>query len=275
MPKSIINHLLQSDFFESAWQKKIMHIKNICEFKQDSISILDDILSQSWPKLRYPQLRAFNQSQQICPLDYTCSNRQSLSHDLDTQSVFNLLNRSLTIKITDINKYHDWISQLKTEFELFFNSLVKVNAYISTSQCYGGSIHYDSHHIFVLQIDGEKYWNFGLREIDNPHKDFPHQSIHNKLNQNIKTEEGDILYIPPGIPHNVFTPKKSIHLSIGIHTERYFEFLIQNIKKLAETESVLRHDLSYRINNVYQPENIHNSHRSEIMVLLKNLIENN
>ena len=275
MPKSIINHLLQSNFFESAWQQKIMHIKNICEFKQDSISILDEILSQSWPKLRYPQLRAFNQSQQICPLDYTCSNRQSLSHDLDTQSVFNLLNQSLTIKITDIDKYHDWINQLKIEFELFFNSLVKINAYISTSQCYGGSTHYDSHHIFVLQINGEKYWNFGLKEINNPHKDFPHQSIYNKLNYNIKTEEGDILYIPPGIPHNVFTPKQSVHLSVGIHTERYFEFLIRNIKKLAETESLLRHDLSYQVHNVYQPGNIHNSHQSEIMVLLKSLIENN
>ena len=273
MTKNIINHLLDSDFFETIWQKKNIQIKNICEFKQDSVSILDEILSHRSPRIKYPQLRAFNQSQQICPLDYTCSNRQNLSHDLDIPSVFSLLNRSLTIKVTDIDQYHSWISELKKVFELFFNSLVKINAYISTSQCYGGSPHYDSHHIFIFQIHGEKHWDFGLKEIDSPHKDFPHKFIHNDLNQKIQTQEGDVLYIPPGLPHNVFTPKQSVHLSVGIHTERYFEFLIQNIKKLAETQPVLRHDLNYRINNAYLPEKINKSHQVEIMALLKNLIE--
>lgn len=125
--------------------------------------------------------------------------------------------------------------------KLFGQPSVGANIYLTPPNSQGLAKHYDDHCVFVWQIFGQKQWRISSRsEAVIPRLYEPLGALRN-LSQDegnfmdVLIEEGDVLYIPRGYPHEAHTIINmdeshkgsaggfSMHLTLGIEVEPPFE----------------------------------------------------
>ncbi|MGR6838752.1 JmjC domain-containing protein [Aliivibrio wodanis] len=240
---SIFSKINFEKFINEKWSKEHYifptHISNTidpCEF-------LNRVINNNI--IYYPTLRAVNPEGQVNPLLYTKSTRRKLSEEIDKDKTLLLLNKLGTIKLENIDLLSSEMKDIKFSLESFFiDTKITMNAYISKGPAYGIPSHYDSYHIFAMQLHGTKKWEISDKIVENPHIDFMIKEPVEPLNTlTVETNIGEILYIPPGLQHRAYTEKSSIHIAIGIHTTRIFEFLNDLIINSAAKYHQLRHDM--------------------------------
>ncbi|XP_068637805.1 uncharacterized protein [Aristolochia californica] len=127
--------------------------------------------------------------------------------------------------------------------KLFGQPSVGANIYLTPPESQGLSRHYDDHCVFVCQLVGSKKWTIFPQEKVLLPRLYEPLSLHGlevKGHQcpgrQFWLEEGDILYIPRGYPHEAHTllPENkslsdgtttfSLHLTIGIEVETAFQW---------------------------------------------------
>ncbi|MBE9039759.1 cupin [Oscillatoriales cyanobacterium LEGE 11467] len=131
----------------------------------------------------------------------------------------------------------EFISQLKREI----GHPLQVNTYCSWPGKQGFNCHYDTHDVFILQIDGAKEWNVFNDTLKYPLK---HQKSA-KLSPpeeppelNVILEPGDVLYIPRGHWHYALAlDKPSLHLTLGVHGQTGISLLEWLVDELKEDEA--------------------------------------
>lgn len=96
---------------------------------------------------------------------------------------------------------------------------VQANAYLSPPDAEGFALHYDTHDVFVLQVEGTKHWTVHAPVDELPHRRgrggappaFGEQVWAGVL------EPGDCLYLPRGFGHQARTSAvASLHLTVGV-----------------------------------------------------------
>jgi hypothetical protein len=144
---------------------------------------------------------------------------------------------------------HRWgpIASMARRLEEFFGCPVHTNLYLTPPGAQGFSVHYDTHEVFVLQIEGTKHWRFygSAREL-------PLEEERATLNrdqlgastQEVFLQPGDMLYMPRGHAHEAFTSDRtSLHLTVGVRVFRWVDLLQQALADLAAQDVRLRHSL--------------------------------
>ncbi|XP_039120216.1 uncharacterized protein LOC120256591 isoform X2 [Dioscorea cayenensis subsp. rotundata] len=121
---------------------------------------------------------------------------------------------------------------------LFGQPSAGANIYLTPSNSQGLAQHYDDHCVFVCQLYGRKSWRISPRPMDLfPRLYEPLQRLPNSEGDlsgvmQVLLEEGDMLYIPRGYPHEAQTnvdqgestfKEFSLHLTLGIEVEPPFE----------------------------------------------------
>lgn len=152
--------------------------------------------------------------------------------------ILNLIKKGATLKLISIQKtipsIYKFISNLRQDIGYDIN----VNAYYSWPEKQAYNCHYDSHEIFILQIEGTKKWEV-LRDT------FKYPLVHHKsiFMQPPEVEPylkctlspGDILYIPRGHWHYAQAfEEPSLHLTVGVNCASgisFLEWVTQEIHK--------------------------------------------
>ena len=101
----------------------------------------------------------------------------------------------------------------------------QANVYISWQSHKAFHAHYDTHDVWAVQVEGEKYWNIweGRAEWPISHPIFrPSQELHEqakgKLRAKILMKPGDLLYLPRGWYHDALAEAPaSVHVAYGAH----------------------------------------------------------
>ncbi|KAG9451404.1 hypothetical protein H6P81_011369 [Aristolochia fimbriata] len=125
--------------------------------------------------------------------------------------------------------------------KVFGQPSVGANIYLTPPQSQGLSRHYDDHCVFVCQLVGSKKWTiFSQEKVLLPRLYEPlslhglEVNGHQCARREFLLEEGDILYIPRGYPHEAHTvlfenesssdasAAFSLHLTVGIEVEPPF-----------------------------------------------------
>lgn len=121
---------------------------------------------------------------------------------------------------------------------LFGQPSAGVNMYLTPANSQGLACHSDDHCVFVCQIAGEKEWklypqsNPQLPRLYESTENLPDSRAEGQSDGQIKQfllKEGDILYIPRGLPHEAHTVgdesgRFSLHLTLAIEVEPPFEW---------------------------------------------------
>lgn len=96
---------------------------------------------------------------------------------------------------------------------------VQANAYLSPPDAEGFDLHYDTHDVFVLQVEGTKQWSVHAPADELPHRrrsTSPCPAFGDEVWAGELTP-GDCLYLPRGFGHRARTSDQaSLHLTIGV-----------------------------------------------------------
>lgn len=133
---------------------------------------------------------------------------------------------------------------------------VWATAYLTPANAQGFGLHYDTHGVFVLQCSGRKTW-----DVYPPILPFPldaqrwrEEALSAEDRRALKQRgpharyelgPGDVLWIPRGWLHDVFTTgHASLHVSLSIPELSRYQVVTQLLEALADSEE-FRHDLPF------------------------------
>ncbi len=215
--------LSAADFLQCFWGKQplflpqaLQHINapSVDSLNKDTLFKLLDDLS--------PECRLILNAEKLA--DY-----QVLHSPLTTKSIGHYTqDKSWTLLIQAIDQ---WLPEL-TNFAHYFSFLPlwRFDDLMVSIGNAGSSVgpHSDNYDVFLLQVSGEKQWHLGAT------LDKPQPSPHAELSllpdfttqQTLTCSAGDILYIPPKVPHfGTAITDNSITLSVGFRSPSLHESL--------------------------------------------------
>lgn len=141
-----------------------------------------------------------------------------------------------TLQIHQPQRWVDGLWEVLEKLECFFGCLVGCNVYITPPSSQGLAPHYDDVEVFIVQLEGEKYWRLYKPPIELPRtysKDFSADEIGQPTHE-FTLKPGDLLYMPRGTIHQAFTPESSGTHSTHITVSTYQNHTIGDcLKSLA------------------------------------------
>ena len=230
---NLIQPLKQEEFLENNWTRKAIAISNKGE--KDFTDLF------SWKKLNY--LLNFHQ---IKYPDVRLAYDGKVLEAKENKNFTQWCEKGATLIIDKIDKRIPEVSIFTSKLSYELGYPTQVNAYCSWSRKKGFSTHYDTHDVFILQVEGNKQWYVYTDTFKYP---LPKQ----KSSSFIPPEEeaylscilhpGDVLYIPRGHWHYAVTIEEpSIHLTLGIHSRtgvNLLEWLIGQFQNREEWRTSL------------------------------------
>ncbi len=148
------------------------------------------------------------------------------------------LRQGATLIIDHLEKKHPKIYEFSAYLHRNINTNIQINCYVSQPGKQGFDCHYDTHDVFIIQIQGKKTWFISEPTIKYPLKrqkkitTTPPESPYLECS----LAEGDVLYIPKGHWHYAIAVEPSIHLTIGILSRTGIDFLKWMVDELRDEE---------------------------------------
>jgi len=146
---------------------------------------------------------------------------------------------SWSLLVTDIEKH-------LPDFKLYLEPFSFIPAWrfddlmISYSTPGGGvGPHLDQYDVFIIQGEGKRHWRVGLPDANL--KQFAQNKSLLQVEQfpaviDCVLEPGDILYIPPGCPHEGYAVENALNYSVGFRAPNQRDLLSQFADHLIDTE---------------------------------------
>jgi bifunctional lysine-specific demethylase and histidyl-hydroxylase NO66 len=129
-----------------------------------------------------------------------------------------------------------------------FAALVGANVYCSFGGVHAFETHYDLHHVFAVQVEGQKTWRLYSSRAASP-VDLPADSAEAKrwfaqsrgpLMQEVVMRPGDVLYLPRGWYHDALTAEgASLHVTFSV-TPLYGRILFRLLESAAMQDPAFR-----------------------------------
>lgn len=164
------------------------------------------------------------------------------------ENVFaNLPESDWTLLVQDVDKWDEDVAPLLAHFR--FLPGWRLDDIMVSFAAPDGSVgaHVDQYDVFLLQGLGRRRWQIDAGE--NPPQDFREDVELKLLRQFNPTHEwvlepGDMLYLPPGVPHHGVALDPCLTLSVGMRAPSHAELLVDLADTLAERlpESLRYHD---------------------------------
>lgn len=126
------------------------------------------------------------------------------------------------------------LATLCQNLQHYLNHLTIANLYLSPKESKGLIAHFDTHDVFVLQIEGSKRWYLYPPTQPTPllgsfQPIFSENTLGEPL-QSVCLEAGDLLYIPRGYIHHAATEQSSsLHLTLGIYPAQWFDLIMSAV----------------------------------------------
>jgi 50S ribosomal protein L16 3-hydroxylase len=220
-----INSLTQEQFLAEYWQKKPLLIK------QGFKDFADPIEPEELAGLA---------------MEESIESRIVTNHSDDWQAYhgpfedFNLLTeKHSTLLVQAVDHWHSDAAQLLEPFRFIPNWRID-DLMISYSTPGGGvGPHLDQYDVFIIQGEGKRHWRVGLPDANL--KQFAQNKSLLQVEQfpaviDCVLEPGDILYIPPGCPHEGYAVENALNYSVGFRAPNQRDLLSQFADHLIDTE---------------------------------------
>jgi ribosomal protein L16 Arg81 hydroxylase len=145
-----------------------------------------------------------------------------------------------TLILNGVHKLIPALENFTSNIKYDFGCGVQINAYCSWPQKQGFSSHYDTHEVFILQIEGTKKWFVYPDTFKYPLPEQKSSTMTPPEGEPYLTcvlKPGDILYIPRGHWHYaIAVDEPSLHLTLGIHPQNGINFLEWVVNQMRDSE---------------------------------------
>ena len=191
-----------------------------------------------------PREMAFiaNATKQVDPSEYTTPDGNG-----DPVRIFQQFADGGTIVFNQLQTIHPPLAALCRSLEREISCRFQTNIYLSPAKAQGFPTHYDSHDVFVLQVEGVKHWIVYNTPIELPFKGQPFRKDEmprGEITMEFDLFPGDMLYLPRGVMHDAQTREgQTIHITLGALTTTWTELLLEAAAKVALTDIDFRRSL--------------------------------
>ncbi len=168
---------------------------------------------------------------------------------VDKAAVVALHQQGATVILRSLDQWSPGLTRLRVSAEELFGCESQVNVYLTPPAEKSTPPHWDTHDLFVLQIEGSKRWRLfnGARSLPLGDERFRVGTdvVHDEVEE-VVLDAGDTLYLPRGVIHEPVAESYSVHVSLGIHTVRQFDLVSVALRLLAGREGHrLRHSVGH------------------------------
>jgi hypothetical protein len=143
------------------------------------------------------------------------------------------------------------VARAARAIEAEFGGKVAANGFLTPADQQGFLAHFDTHDVFILQLEGGKRWPLFDQRLELPIDRQIHlidQASVGEPTAVFDLEPGDLLYVPRGLVHGPHTLEgHSLHLTMGFRPMRWVDHLAAMVQIAAEQDpafrsSILRHE---------------------------------
>lgn len=194
-----------------------------------SMEVLDTVLGTYG--LRRPDIKLVNFDRDIAPEEFEWRGM------VDPARVGRLFADGATVIFGGLQDRHEPLRRLCSTLTRQANARTQTNIYLTPPHSQGFKPHWDTHDVFVLQVEGSKRWRIyeGGPQIPLVDQKFdPAQHSPGEVVSEFTLQAGETLYIPRGIMHAADSADDtSLHITLGLIAYSWAELLGQCIAESA------------------------------------------
>lgn len=139
------------------------------------------------------------------------------------------------------------MADLCRSMEAEMSQRFQANIYVTPPGAQGLRSHWDSHDVFVLQIEGEKKWVLYDTPVELPFRAMhfdPEVDKPKEPTMEFTLRAGDMLYLPRGMMHDASTEgSHSMHITLGVLYTAWMELILEAAAKLGTQDPRFREAL--------------------------------
>ncbi|MFI1991657.1 cupin domain-containing protein [Actinoplanes sp. NPDC020271] len=218
-----------------------------------SSAAVDELLSRRG--LRTPFLRVAQQGKVLPGGRYTGGGGPGaeITDQVHDEQVMRLFADGATLVLQGLHRIWEPLIDFTGRLGAELDRPLQVNAYLTPPSSQGFATHYDTHDVFVLQVEGAKRWIIHPPVLPDPLERQPWggradevaATAEGRAALDVVLQPGDALYLPRGWLHSARTENgRSLHVTVGIRgLTRYA--LVEELLGMAVTDPRLRASLPY------------------------------
>ncbi len=142
------------------------------------------------------------------------------------------------------------IARLVRDIEVATGGKVAANGFLTPPNNHGFNPHFDTHDVFILQLEGTKTWKLFDHRIVLPvdHQIYLiDQSSIGEPSLEVTLQPGDLLYVPRGVVHGAYTAEQaSLHLTAGYRPLRWVDYFHSLVDEFASENVDVRRSVGSR-----------------------------
>ena len=237
-------------FFNEYWEKRPLVIsRSQPDYYRELLSMKDIDSIIRFTKYKLSGVELVKDGSKVPPGSSEIGNYINSDGVPDVNKLYNAYCQGYSFVINGLHERWKPVSVFQRNLEVFLNHPVSINMYMTPKNSRGFAPHFDTHEVFIVQVEGSKLWRIYDSPITLPvlsnQKDLP--KFTNELSTpvtEICLNAGDLLYIPRGYIHEACTSESfSIHLTAGVHVFRWSDLMKEAITALTEQDVRFRQSL--------------------------------
>lgn len=236
----LLSPLALPEFMSRYWEQEPLHIeRNDPGYFGDLLSLqqIESLLSNQ--SLYFPSVQLSRKQSPVVAEAYTDGDKRIVPSRLIEEH-----RQGATIVMSGAHQWIPTLAAFRRGVQAELGLRCQTNLYLSPSAVQGFGAHYDSHDVFILQVQGSKTFNFyeGGVELPYSHEGFDAQRHEpGVLAERITVHAGDTLYIPRGVFHDaVACEESSLHITLGLYAVTLREALLEMVDVMTEKEPRFR-----------------------------------
>lgn len=232
----VLNPLTLPDFMDQYWERETLHIERDDAGHFDDILRLTDIESLlSSRELSFPAVQLSRKRSPVAVAAYTDNSQRIVPSRL-----IEAYRQGATIVMSAAHQSLPALAEFRRVVQAELDLRCQTNLYLSPPGEQGFGAHYDSHDVFILQVQGSKTFNFYEGGVDRPysHEGFD-ATVHKpgELAESVTVSAGDTLYIPRGVFHDaVACDDASLHITLGIYAMTLRDALLEMVDVMTQAD---------------------------------------
>jgi len=234
-----------ADFVARDLGKSWVHAKNEDRARfADLLSLgqLDEILGTYGVK--HPTVRLVRADQDVPVSEYVWREQM-----VDPVQAARLFAEGSTVIFGALHDRHEGMRRLSAELARQATARTQTNIYLTPPDSQGFKPHWDTHDVFVLQVEGSKRWRIYAGGPETPLKDHkfdPERHEPGDVEAEFTLEAGETLYIPRGIMHAaVTTDDVSLHITLGLIAYTWADFVADCLSEVADRSAAWRANVPF------------------------------
>ncbi|MEU5791350.1 cupin domain-containing protein [Micromonospora purpureochromogenes] len=213
----------------------------------------DELLSRRG--LRTPFLRVARDGQLVPAARYTGGGGAGaeITDQVLDEKVLELYASGATLVLQGLHRTWPALVDFARDLGTALSQPLQVNAYLTPAGSQGFATHYDTHDVFVLQVDGRKHWRIHPPVLPDPLEQQPWGGRADEVAAtadgpaalDVVLAPGDALYLPRGWLHSAQAQESSsLHLTVGIRALTRYA-MVEELLTLAAEDPRLRAGLPF------------------------------